>query len=294
MTLARTAITSLLLSLPLALRGAEAPPLPANHGKVDARLFLGDGPRQPLIVGFGGAEGDNLFAKPYMKAGVDGFLKQGYAFLAIGYFAAPGAPKELDRIALEGVHAAIAAAARDPKVNKDCIAVLGGSIGGELSLLLASHYPDIKAVVGLVPGSAVFPAHTSAMDTASFSLNGKALPFVPLTESAVPYLRKRELRPAWDEMMKNEAAVEAASIAVEKINGPILLISATQDELWPSQEMSERVVKRLAAHRFPFDVRHVAVEGKHDAGYTRPELSDAFLKANLLDQSAAGCPRRRS
>ena len=292
MTFARTAIASLLLGLTLATQAADAPPLPANHGKVDARLFLGDGPRQPLIVGFGGAEGDNLFAKPQMKPAVDGFLAQGYSFLAIGYFDAPGAPKELDRIALEGVHAAIETAARDPKVNKDCIAVLGGSMGGELSLLLASHYRDIKAVVGLVPGSAVFPAHTSRMDTASFSFDGRPLPFVPLPQSAVPYLLKRELRSAWDEMMKDEAAVQKASIEVERINGPILLISATQDEFWPSTGMSERVVRRLAARKFAYEVRHVAVEGRHDAGYTRPDLTDAFLKANLLDQSAAGCPRR--
>jgi pimeloyl-ACP methyl ester carboxylesterase len=291
MRFARSAITFLLSCLSGAAPTADAPPLPVNHGKVDSKLFLGDGLRQPLIVGFGGAEGDNLFAKPQMKGAVHGLLAQGYAFLAVGYFDAPGTPKELDRIALEGVHAAIVAAARDPKVNKGCIAVLGGSKGGELALLLASHYPDIKAVIGMVPGSAVFMAHTNTLDTASFSLDGRSLPFVPVPASAIPYLQKRELRLAWDEMVKNETAMEAAAIPVERINGPILLISATRDEYWPSTEMSERIVKRLGAHGFSHEVRHVAVEGRHDAGYTRPELTEEFLKKHLLDQSAAGCVR---
>src|SRR5690606_8746531 len=206
----------------------------------DAKLYLGAGESQPLIVGFGGAEGGNLFASDFAKEAVEGYVAKGYAFLAIGYFDAPGAPKELDRISLEGVHKAIDDAASNPKVNGRCIAVIGGSKGGELALLLASHYPDIKAVVGLVPGNAVFMAHTSTGDTASASMNGRSLPFVPVPESAARFFfpPDRNLRRAWEEMIKDKAAVERAAIAVERINGPILLVSARHDELWPSMEMS--------------------------------------------------------
>ena len=65
--------------------------------------------------------------------------------LAIGYFAMDGTPARLDRIALEGVHDAIAHAAADPRIDGRCIAFIGGSKGGELALTLASHCPDIKA-----------------------------------------------------------------------------------------------------------------------------------------------------
>lgn len=34
----------------------------------------------------------------------------------------------------------------------------------------------------------------------------------------------------------------AASIAVEKINGPAMVISGTDDQLWPSTRLSEMVV----------------------------------------------------
>jgi len=269
--------------------------LPENHGHVDAKLFVGEGQNQPLIVGFGGSEGGNLFASSSVKPAVDGFLAQGYAFLAVGYFNAPGTPKELDRIAVEAVHDAIAEAARNPKVNGACIALLGGSKGAELALLLASYYPDIKAVVGLVPGLAVFVAHTSTGDTPSFSLNGKPLPFVPVPESAVQFLLppNRNLRLAWEEMLKDKPAVEKASIAVERINGPILLISAKRDEYWPSTEMSEQIGQRLKKNSFPFKFEHVATAGNHGEAYGYPQLTDDFLKANLLQESAAGCPRQR-
>lgn len=268
-------------------------PLPENHGQVDAKLFLGSGSNQPLIVGFGGAEGGNLFASDFAKPAVDGYVAKGYAFLAIGYFGAPGAPQELDRVSLEGVHIAIADAARNPQVNGRCIAVMGGSKGGELALLLASYYSDIKAVVALVPGKAVFMAHTSTGDTASFSLGNKSLPFVPVPESAVPYFYPpdRNLRRAWEEMLKNKAEVEKAAIAVERINGPILLISARHDELWPSMEMSNDIGRRLAEHEFPFKFEHIVIDGSHNDAYTHPMLAEEFLRVTLLEQSAAGCQR---
>jgi pimeloyl-ACP methyl ester carboxylesterase len=189
------------------------------------------------------------------------------------------------------VYAAIAEATDHPKVNRECIALIGGSKGAELALLLASRYPDIKAVVGIVPGNAVFAAHTIAMNTSSFSSSDDPLPFVPVPWSAVPSLIKSDLRSAWEEMLKDEEAVERAAIPVEKINGPILLLSATRDEFWPSTEMSEAIVRRLQEHRFPYRYEHVAIEGGHRAPQERGDFVEEFLQANLLEESAAGCPR---
>ncbi|MFT5841470.1 MAG: cephalosporin-C deacetylase-like acetyl esterase, partial [Pseudohongiellaceae bacterium] len=39
-------------------------------------------------------------------------------------------------------------------IDSDCIILIGGSKGAELSLALASYYPQIKAVIAIVPGSA--------------------------------------------------------------------------------------------------------------------------------------------
>ena len=113
--------------------------LPARHGQVDAELFARDGGKHPLIVGFGGGEGGNAWATNTWRKQRERFLDQGYAMLAVGYFGTPNSPEKLDRISLDGVHAAIMKAAQDPRVDGRCIAVIGGSRGAELALLLASH-----------------------------------------------------------------------------------------------------------------------------------------------------------
>ncbi|MEX2334633.1 MAG: acyl-CoA thioester hydrolase/BAAT C-terminal domain-containing protein, partial [Pseudohongiella sp.] len=223
----------------------------------------------------------------------DEFISQGYAFLALGYFGAENTPLELDRIALEGVYNAILQAAENPAVNAQCIALIGGSKGAELALLLASEYPDIKAVVAMAPGSAVFAALTMAMNTPSFSLNGEPLPFVPVPMSATPALLQGDLRGAWVEMMKNEEAMAAAAIPVENINGPIFFVSAARDEFWPSTEMSQSMQQRLEDNNFPHHVEHLATEDDHASVLNHFDEVETFLRNHFLDASApASCSTR--
>ena len=125
--------------------------LPENQGKVQSGLFMGEGENKPLVVGLGGGEGGNTWASDRWKFTRDKFIKDGYAFLALGYFGVEGTPDHLDRISIEAVHQAIIDATRNPKINGKRIALIGGSKGAELALLLASHYSDINCVVALVP-----------------------------------------------------------------------------------------------------------------------------------------------
>lgn len=102
---------------------------------------------------------------------------------------------------------------------------------------------------------------------------------------------KRDLRGAYDEMLTDQEAVDRAAIAVENINGPILLLSATRDEFWPSMEMSELIVARLRRNDFRYAIEHVAVEGDHASPQQRVDLVDAFLDENILLESESGCLR---
>lgn len=257
--------------------------LPVRHGQVDAELFAREGGRHPLIVGLGGSEGGNAWATKTWQKQRERFLDQGYAMLAVGYFGTPHSPEHLDRISLDGVHAAIEQAARDPRVDGRCIAVIGGSRGAELALLLASHYPDIKAVVAIVPGSAVFPALTDAMTTAGFSFHDKPLPFVPMTWSATPYLFARDLRAAFETMMRDEAAMARAAIPVERIDGPVLFVSAAQDEMWPSKEMADAMMRRLRAHGFRHHAEHLVVQGGHAEPLDEFPKMEAFLNTHFAE-----------
>jgi hypothetical protein len=166
-----TSISILALALALAayafyvVNSFDTETLPLNHGRVKAALFLGAYEKQALIVGLGGSEGGNAWASQRWKSQRDKYLAQGYAVLAVGYFGMDGAPEKLDRIALEGIHDAIIKAAQNPKIDGQCIAVIGGSKGGELALTLGSYFKEIKAVVGIVPGHAVFAGLTDALTT---------------------------------------------------------------------------------------------------------------------------------
>ncbi len=255
--------------------------LPARHGQVDVQLYAPEGAPRPLLVGLGGGEGGNAWTRSVWDHQRERFLDQGYAMLAVGYFGTPNSPEQLDRVSLDGVHAAILEAARDPRVDGRCIALIGGSRGGELALLLASQYPDIHAVVAIVPGSAVFPALTDAMNTPGFSLHDKPLPFVPVPWSATANLLVRDLRGAFEKMIRDTSAMDAAAIPVEHINGPVYFVSASEDEFWPSREMSDAMMVRLEQHGFRHNAEHLVVEGGHNEPLDEFQRIEAFLQDNF-------------
>ena len=254
--------------------------LPERHGQVDAQLYAPPGPARPLLVGLGGAEGGNSWTRDHWQAQRARFQQQGYAFLAVGYFGLPNTPEKLDRIALEGVHDAIRQAQANPGVNGQCVILLGGSKGAELALVLASRYPDIDAVVALAPGDTVFPAHTDAMNTSSWSHQDDPLPF-----AAIPWLA------TWDLILGNihgvmeqalaDQTADAAAIEVERIGGPILLVAATGDQMWPSVRMSRRLVQRLDRAGFAHGHELLVVEGDHESVTDHIDRVEAFLQQQV-------------
>jgi len=92
--------------------------------------------------------------------------------------------------------------------------------------------------------------------------------------------------------LQNERAVEAATIEVENINGPILLISAAQDEIWPSEKMSDAIVERLREKGFSYPYQNLSYETGH--GFSRelaPEINGKivdFFRTNLLNMNGTG------
>lgn len=250
--------------------------LPARYGQVDAQLYAqGPAPR-PLLVGLGGAEGGNSWTRDFWQAQRQRFEQQGFAFLALGYFGMPGTPEKLDRIALEAVHAQILKAAADPRVDSSCVIVMGGSKGAELALALAAHYPDIDAVVALSPADTVFPAHTDAMTTSSWAIEGKQLPFAPMPWSATLDLLSGNIGAVMERILAQEEAA-AAAIAVERIAGPILLVAANRDEMWPALRMARRIMARLDGAGFAHAHELVEIDGDHRASSQNFDAVEAFL-----------------
>lgn len=251
---------------------------------VESKLYVGDGVNQPLIVGLGGSEGGNAWTSDYWKKTRDQFIEKGYAFLAIGYFGAKGTPDKLEKIAIEDVHYAIEVAKKNKKINKENIAIIGGSRGADLALLLGSYYDDIKGVVAIVASNVTFPGNTNHFTTSTWTYQNKELPFVPVNDEAVPYLMKNDLRGTFEAMLQDRIAEEKALINIEKINGPILLISATKDEISPSTPMAEKMITRLKTYNFKRKYEHIAIEGGHSAPLKHFDLVFKFLETNFSKQ----------
>lgn len=248
---------------------------------IESILYLGKGKNQPLLVGLGGSEGGNAWTSNYWKKTRDEFIGKGYAFLALGYFGANGTPDTLNKIAIEDVFNAIKIATKNKNINKKKIAVIGGSRGADLALLLGTYYNNIKCVVSIVGSNAVFPGHTNHFSTSCWTYQNKELSFVPVNEAAIPFLMKRDLRGTFEAMLKDTLSVEKATIKVENISGAILFLSATKDEICPSTPMAEMMVERLKSKKFQYHYEHKAIEGGHAEPLKHFDLIFKFLETNF-------------
>ncbi len=244
-------------------------------------LYLGNGKNQPLIVGLGGSEGGNAWTSDYWKKTRDRFIEEGYAFLAIGYFGAKGTPDTLNKIAIDDVYLAIKIATKNKLVSNKKIAVIGGSRGADLALLLGSYYKDIKCVVSIVGSNVVFPGHTAHFTTSCWTYQGKELPFVPVNEAAVPFLMKHDLRGTFEAMLQDTIAAEKAAIRIENTRGAIFMLSATKDEICPSTPMAESMITRLKNNNFRYYYEHKSIEGRHGAPQKHFDLIFDFLETHF-------------
>lgn len=239
---------------------------PKNYGKLDSQLFATEQKNQPLVVYFGGSEGGNSMAKQRYANERKIYTDNGYAMLAIGYFGMEGLPSELDRISLDAIYEEIKRTQKKPQIDEACVAVIGGSKGAELALSLASKYSDINAAVSLAGPHVSFNSiyHASNGRTGSFSFNNASLPYVTVPVKAIPHLLVGDFRKAHELALEDKDAVAAATIMVENINGPVLLVSGENDHVWPSAEMSAAVIDRLEKKEFKYKHHHIMVpNGNH-------------------------------
>jgi uncharacterized protein len=258
--------------------GWRTPSLSDNHGKMDTHLYLSDSASQPLIVAFGGGSGGNDWERNYLKDKRDSLLVHGFAVLAVGYFKTNNSPSSLDRISLNAIADTILSIARrTPQIDTARIILMGASKGGELVLNLASRYACFKGVIALSSSHVSFPAITVSANTSSWMFNDQEVIYVPAPFKTIWPALKGDLLGAFSIMLENTEAVAQAEIEVEKINGPILIISADQDEQWPAAKMSQELVERLARKNFAHHYEHMVVKGMHTEPMNHFDKVYAFL-----------------
>jgi uncharacterized protein len=272
-------ITLLFLIAVFIFLGWRTPSLPESHGKMETHLYLSDSSKQPLLVAFGGGSGGNDWERNYLKSKRDSIRAMGFAVLAIGYFNTDSYPGSLDRISLNAIADTILVIAkRTPQIDTTRIILMGASKGGELVLNLASRYAYFKGVIALSTSHVSFPALTISANTSSWMYNNEEVKYVPAPFKTIWPALKGDLYGAFSMMLENTEAVAQAEIEVERINGPILILSADHDEQWPATKMSQQLVQRLARKNFKQYYEHSVLKGGHIEPLNHFDKVYAFLK----------------
>lgn len=162
---------------------------------------------------------------------------------ALGYFRGEYLPESLEEISLDKVIQSIEEVKRLYPTNIDKIVLFGKSKGAELSLCLASYFPDVfDGVIASLPSSFVWCSpndHTKS----SWTLKGTPLPFIPpaFNMNDLNDLTKAHLIA----LNEHKNHLEASCIPVERILCPILLLSAEDDKVWPSAVFGDLVEKKI-------------------------------------------------
>lgn len=116
-----------------------------------------------ILVGEGRVKTTRHFAVPRWQDYMGEILaRNGFAAIAVAYFAMERLPKELDQIPLEYFQNVLAYVRSHRSLNPDRMGIAGNSKGAELALLLASQDPAIRAVVAFAPSSVVWQSLTVA------------------------------------------------------------------------------------------------------------------------------------
>lgn len=242
----------------------------SNQGQVQSRLYLPETASHanpvPLLVFLGGSEGGMSMTNPRYEKQRQNYLDAGFALLVIGYFGLPDTPAGLDRIELHGVIEAISNTADNPAINAEKLAVIGVSKGAELALVMASRFTQISTVVSVVGSDTVFGSPEWYSTSSSWSWQKEPLPFVPYPLEAAIALMKGNYRRGHEIAMQELNNYPLAQIPVERMRADVLFISGTADELWPSSEMSDRMMSRLQQHQYKFHSQHLKIEGAGHGG----------------------------
>ncbi len=227
----------------------------------------GDGP-WPGVLLLGGAEGGLHELDAALLAA------HGFCVLALAYFGVPGTAAVLVDVPLEVFGVAIEFLLAQPEVRADRVGIVGGSRGGEAALLIGATLPHVATVVstvgsgvitaGIPPGAALLDI--LGIDVGSWTWRGRRLPYLPyhVGDDLIEQVAAGgsvELARAFRPDLASRPDLAAATIPVERIQGPVLLLSAEDDRSWPSVDLSEVAAERLRRLRHPYPFEHIRYRG---------------------------------
>ena len=195
------------------------------------------------------------------------YASRGFAAFALAYFKAPGLSDYISNTPLEYFHQGMQWLRKTVKPENDFVAINGQSRGGELVLLLGATFPkDVSAVVAYVPSAYVHSGQNACdpkigREGPTWLLNGQPLrhwwegnrtaSWKPFDEGPSPHRHDRAMRTA----LQDPETIAKARIPVENIEGPVMLLSGTDDGSWPSDVFSQIVHDKLTEVKHPHAVQ---------------------------------------
>ena len=233
----------------------------------------GSGPYPGMLV-LGGSECGLQSA----EANAAALASHGFAALALAYCSWPDRngnpvpgmeelPQGLWLVPLANVERGLSWLNGRAEVDPSRLGIWGGSKGAELALLVASSNPEVKAVVAYAPSHVVWQGLAFRGERrSSWSRYGDPVPYVRFTDDE-ERIRKyagsgtQYITHLYRASLDDSSAVAAARIPVERINGPVLLVSGGNDLLWPSEYMARQIVRRLEREAHPHPVIHLSYPG---------------------------------
>ncbi|NQD38294.1 alpha/beta hydrolase [Permianibacter sp. IMCC34836] len=246
---------------------------PVQYKGLVANLYLPKTDKKvPVVIAFGGSEGGLGTG----NANGEMLAPTGVAVLGLAYFKEVGLPQTLDQIPMEYFLNAVNYLETVVEVDANRIGVVAGSRGTEAAFLLATLDQRIKSVVATTPSKVAWFGKTVAKSAWTF--NGESIPALSLAlDENAPLLRRFEVA------LEDKDRVAPAQFKFEKINGPILLISASQDQIWPSFQMAKDIELYLAQHHFSHKVTHLTYQTGHGfSKETAPEIKQLII-THFLD-----------
>ncbi|MCV2351690.1 acyl-CoA thioester hydrolase/BAAT C-terminal domain-containing protein [Paucibacter sp. Y2R2-4] len=245
-----------------------------QYKNLAARLYLPKTPEKvPAVIGFGGSDPSWGFA----DANGAMMASNGIAVIGLVYFKTePGLPATLDQIPMEYFISAVDYAQSLPEIDGQRIGVVSGSRGAEAGFLLAILDPRIKSVVITTPSKVAWGGMTSSRS--AWTYQDQDIPALHLPDLPnIPQIERFKIA------LSETEKVKAATFAFEKIQGPILLISAENDQIWPGTAMSQDIMDYLKSHNF----RYSAVHKSYPTGHAFSQASAPEIKQMIIDHFVA-------
>lgn len=219
-----------------------------------------------VLIFLGGSSGNYELTKDVAKV----FCSQGLTVFPMAYVNKEGLKTDFSLIPIDMIESA-AKMLHEKGYKK--VGLWGISKGAELVLTAASLLPElINAVVAVSPINTVCQAFEREkgnryLPGSSWSYKGEPLPYTPYKNKRFPKtgiiinsIKKRDLTLYDLYLPVVENPDENAVIKVEKINGPILLISSKMDNLFTSEIASKMIMDRLKEYKFPYPYKHLSYD----------------------------------